>query len=564
MDTGNQLERGREAFKRGRWGDAYAALSASHRESPLPPEDLERLATAAHLTGRDQESDEVMARAHHEWLRAGNPPAAARCACWLGIEFFLRGEDARSSGWLARAQRLLDECDPDCAAHGLVLVPIARGTLEHDPVAAHEMSAQAAEIGGRLHEADVLNLGRLGRGQALIRMGRTAEGVALLDEAMVAVTAEEVSARAAGIVYCAVLAECRNTFDLRRARQWTAALTSWCDSQPDLVPYRGQCQLHRAELMQLQGDWPDAIGEAQRAQLRLEGHPAAAMAYYQLAELHRLRGEFAAAEAAYTEASRRGYTPQPGLALLRLVQGKVGAAVAAMRTVVDDPHDLSAAGSSAAGSSAAESSATVWPSVPKRWHLLGAHVEVLLAAGDVKGARTAADELAAVADNLGTPYARAVSSQAGGAVCLAEGDPRAALAALREAWTAWQGLDAPYEAARVRVLLGLACRELGDHDGAALELDAARWVFQQLGAAPDLSRVEKLLLTRRPAAAGPLTARELEVLRLVALGKSNRAIAADLVLSEKTVARHVSNILTKLGLPSRSAATAFAYENGLA
>jgi DNA-binding CsgD family transcriptional regulator len=541
MDTESQLETGRESFKRGTWGEAYAALSAGQSESALAPDDLERLATAAYLTGRDDESDEIMARAHHQWLRAGDAQAAARCAFWLGFGFMVRGEEARSSGWLSRAHRLLDDCEPDCAERGLVLVPVALATLDSDPMASHATFAQVSEIGGRLREPDLVNLGRLGRGQALIRAGRTTEGVALLDEAMVAVTADEVSARVAGIVYCAVIGECQNTFDLRRARQWTAALTNWCDSQPDLVPYRGQCLLHRAELMQLQGDWPDAIGEAQRACQRLAGHPAAAVAYYQLAELHRLRGEFAAAEDAYTEASRRGYAPQPGLALLRLAQGKVGAAAAAMRTVVDDAHDRIT-----------------------RSQLLSAYVEVLIAAGDVKGARTAADELAAIADDLGTPFALAVSAHAKGAVCLAEGDARAAMAALRGAWTAWQKLDAPYEAARVRVLLGLACRELGDHDGAALELDAARWVFQQLGAAPDLSRVEKLFLTGRPEAAGPLTAREVEVLRLVALGKSNRAIAADLFLSEKTVARHVSNILTKLALPSRSAATAYAYENGLA
>ena len=541
MSTMSQLDRGREAFDRGAWGEAYAALVAAARESVLSPEDLERLATAAYLTGHDADSNEVLARAHHEWRRAGNPQRASRCAFWLGFGLLIQGEEARASGWLSRAQRLLDDCDPHSAERGYLLVPAALAILDTDPMASYESFDQAGQIGGRVREPDLVALGQLGRGQALIRAGRTNEGVALLDEAMVAVTAEEVSARVAGIVYCAVLGECQLTFDLRRARQWTAALTHWCDSQPDMVPYRGQCLLHRAELMQLHGDWPDAIDEAERACHRLEGHPAAAVAYYQLAELHRLRGEFAVAEGAYTEASRRGHTAQPGLALLRLAQGKVDAAAAAMRTVVDEAQDRIT-----------------------RSHLLGAHVDVLLAAGDPNGARAAADELALIAQDLGTPFVLAVSAHAAGAVSLADGDARSALAALRRAWAAWQNIDAPYEAARVRVLLGLACRELGDHDGAALELDAARWVFQQLGAASDVSRVEKLSFAGRPAAAGRITARELEVLRLVALGKSNRAIAADLFLSEKTVARHVSNILAKLELSSRSAATAYAYENGLA
>ena len=155
-----------------------------------------------------------------------------------------------------------------------------------------------------------------------------------------------------------------------------------------------------------------------------------------------------------------------------------------------------------------------------------------------------------------------MAAHAQGAVLLAEGDPRAALAVLRGAWLAWQELEVPYEAGRVRVLIGLACRELGDHDGAEMELDAARWVFRQLEAAPDLARVEALS-DKAGAGAGGLTARELQVLRLVAEGETNKAIAADLFISERTVDRHLSNIYAKLGVSSRAAATAHAYQHRL-
>ncbi|WP_173075738.1 LuxR C-terminal-related transcriptional regulator [Phytohabitans rumicis] len=524
-------------FERRDWGRAYEDLA---RLGTPGAADLERLAIAAYLTGHDEESDDAWLRAHQEFLRLDDGARAARCAFWLAFGLMLRGEDVRAGGWLARAQRLLDEGgEGECAERGYLLVPVALGALDADPPAAYASFARAREIGARFGEPDLVAIGTLGCGEAMVRAGKTAEGVALLDEAMVAVTAGEVSPRIAGIVYCAVLLECHAVFDLRRAREWTVALTRWCDTQRDLVPFRGQCLVHRAQLMQLQGEWPDALDEARHACERLADRPAAAMAYYQLAEVHRLRGEFPVAEEAYREASRRGYRAQPGLALLRLAQGEAAVAAAAMRTVMDQAGDRIT-----------------------RSYLLSAHVEVMLAADDVPAARAAATELAELADDLDTPYVRAVSAHAAGAVCLAAGDAKAAVATLRRAWTLWRELDAPYDAARARVLIGLACRALGDHDGATLELDAAAWAFRKLGAAPDLSGVERLAVRATPPG-GPLTPREVEVLRLVAAGKSNRVIAADLFLSEKTVARHVSNILGKLGLPSRSAATGYAYEHGL-
>jgi ATP/maltotriose-dependent transcriptional regulator MalT len=452
-----------------------------------------------------------------------------------------RGESARASGWLSRVRRLIED-DEACAEHGLLLIPAAIEALfGGDPAGAKQLFGRAAEIGDEHQEPDLIAFGRLGLGQATIMLGQIAEGIALLDEAMVSVTAGEVSPILSGLIYCAVIDTCQEVFDLRRAREWTTALTVWCEAQPDMVPFTGQCLVHRAEIMQLHGEWVDAVDAAQRARDRFLQSRASAVgaALYRLGELRRLRGEFAAAEAAYREASQWGHEPQPGLALLRLAQGQLDPAVAAIQRAIDE---------------------AVLPVMRPR--LLAACVEILLAGQNVDAARVAADELAQIADSMGAPLLRASAAHASGSVLLAAGDARAALAALRRAWTTWHELGVPYDAARTRVLIGLSCRALGDEDTARMELDAAGWTFRQLGAVPDVAYTEALA-RRATRSRGGLTAREVEVLRLIASGRTNRAIAAELFLSEKTVARHVSNIFTKLGLSTRAAATAYAYENDL-
>jgi DNA-binding CsgD family transcriptional regulator len=544
MGRVDALDRGRESFGRQEWGDAYAQLSAAGRQVSLEPDDLERLAVAAYLAGRDADSEEAWAGAHHQSLAVADWGRAARCAFWLGITLINRMEPARGGGWLARAQRVLDDAQHECVERGWLLVPMAlRQYHLGDFVGSAATWAEAANIGAFYDDVDLVTTARHGQGRTLIRLGATAEGVALLDEAMVAVAAGELSPIPAGIVYCSVIEACQEILDVRRAQEWTKALSDWCASQPDLVPYRGRCLIHRSEIMQLSGAWPEAMDEARRACERLSAPPQPQLgaAFYQRAELHRLRGEFTMAEDAYRQASQRGRIPEPGLALLRLAQGRADAAAAAIRRAVEEAKD-----------------------VVSRSKVLPAYVEIMLATNDDAAARTAAEELAGIADDMDLPYLRAVAGHAQGAVLLAEGDAWAALEALRGAWASFEELQVPYEAARLRVLAGLACQELGDEEGAELERDGARRVFEQLGAAPDLARLQALSSPAASQAAGGLTAREVQVLALVATGKSNREIAAELVISERTVARHMSNIFIKLNVSSRTAASAFAFEHDLA
>jgi DNA-binding CsgD family transcriptional regulator len=545
VDTIDELERGRKSYARRAWMDAHESLSHADQVAPLGAEDLELLARSAYMLGRDDEYVSCLERAHHTYLEAGDASRAVRCAFWIGHNLLFRGEMSPALGWFARAQRLLEREERDCVERGYLLIPaLLQHVISGDFDAAHTTALNAAEIGERFGDQDLVAIALMEQGHALVRQGRTGEGLRLVDETMVAVTAGELSPIVAGIVYCNTIAFCQSVYELRRAREWTAALTRWCEDQPEMIAHKGLCLVHRAEIMTLVGAWRDALEEAHRVGERFRqgvlNERALGHAAYRQGEVHRLQGEFAAAEAAYRESSRFGHEPQPGLALLRLAQGNCDAAAAAIRRVVGE---------------------TTKPL--KRVRYLPAYVEIMLAVGEREEARTAHRELEEIAERQGSDALDAMSAHAEGAVDVAEGDARAALLALRRAWQMWQELEAPYEVARVRVQLGLACRALGDDDTAALELEAARGVFKRLGAAPDLAYLDSLASGDVPRGAHGLTTRELQVLRLVAAGETNKAIAAVLVLSDRTVERHVRNIFAKLGVSSRAAATAYAYKHKL-
>jgi DNA-binding CsgD family transcriptional regulator len=538
-----KLDRARRSYSERAWADAFQAFSHADQESPLAAEDLEQLALSAYLVGRDEEYLKALERAYNAHRDIGERLRAVRCAFWLHFRLLMRSEMGRATGWLARAHRLLESATPECAEHGYLLLSAVEHRLASgDYEAAHAGAAEAAAIGERCGDPDLIACARHQQGRARLQQGQVEAGLTLLDETMVTVTAGELSPLVTGLMYCSVIAACQQVYAFDRASEWTAALTQWCEGQRDMVAFVGVCQVHRAEIMQLRGTWPEAIEEARRACTRSQGvsQQAAAAALYQEAEVHRLKGDFAAAEAAYRGASQLGLEPQPGLALLRLVQGRSDAAATAIRRVAGTTMNRL-----------------------KRMSLLPAYIEIMLAAGDVQDARNACRELEEIAASFDTGVPGAIAAQARGAVELAEGDAQAALGSLRRAFEVWHRIEAPYAAARVRVLIGLACRALGDEDGAGLELAAAKFAFERLRATPDLARIEALMKTNPSADTCGLTARELQVLRLVAAGETNKVIAGKLFLSEKTIDRHVSNIFTKLDVPSRAAATGFAYRHKL-
>jgi DNA-binding NarL/FixJ family response regulator len=535
------VQEGHTALRQRDWPRARAALEQADRIKPLGADDVFSLADCAWWLGEIDDALASYERAWRQFLDEGRPSQAAMAALMLGAHAVERGDDVIGLAWMSRARRLLAE-QPESAEHGYPLYfdlfsAMGDGDLDDALAIARRMQ----DLGHRFEDANLVALGIMGEGRAEIKRGNTSGGMALLDEAMLAAVSDTLHPVWTGGIYCHLMDVCHELVDLQRAGVWTQATDAWCDSVAEAVLYRGICRVHRAQVFQRQGAWVQAEQSAAQVIVDLAGvHVGTvAEAHYELGQLQRLRGEFSAAADSYGRAHELGRDPQPGMALLRVAEGRADLAVASLRSALRERGDDRLG----------------------RVRLAAALVDAAIATGELDVARAASDELDETTQEYGTAGLTALAAQARGAVLLADGKAAAALEPLRSACRLWRDLDAPYDVARTRISLAEAYRELDDEDAAALELDAARGVFERLGATADARRIARLV-DGAPSPDG-LSPREVEILRLVATGRTNQEIASELHISDKTVARHLANIYLKLDLSTRSAATAYAFREGL-
>ncbi|MCH7836726.1 MAG: LuxR family transcriptional regulator, partial [Chloroflexi bacterium] len=450
--TDESLQEGRDAFERHAWQEALELLTAVDASEDLSPEDLERLADAAFWTGRTDECIEALERAYAGFTEAGNARGAASVAINLAFHHFAKLAPSVAAGWSSRAMRLL-ETEPDCPEHGHLAristnVTMSVGNLD----GALEYAKRTYEIGSRFGDRDLQAFGLFDQGNVLVAKGQVEEGMALLDEAMVAAVSGELGPLATGVIYCSMITTCERLADYRRAAEWTDAAQRWCGRQ-SIAGFPGLCRVQHAQIMRLRGAWAEAEKEATRARDELQGFNlrAAGEAFYQIGEIRLRMGDLPAAEDAFCRAHELGRVPQPGHALLRLAEGNIDAASSMInRAIADQSWDRLA-----------------------RARLLPPQVEIAVAAGDLETARSATDEMEAIVEAYATPALQASAACARGALQLAEGDAAAACESLRRGWRLWQEVEAPYEAARARMLIADAFRAEGDDEAAVLELRAA-------------------------------------------------------------------------------------------
>ena len=531
-------------FERGMWSAAFDLMSGLDARHKLNGHALQSFATAAYMIGRESTFLELLERAFEAFCAGTEPLKAARSAFWIGLTLMFRGEYGRGNGWLVRSERLVDEFGNDCVEKGYILLPRVESSLaSSDLAAADHYASEAVRIGAQFGDEDLQALGRHFKGRIQIETGNTSDGLILLDETMIAVTDGRLSPIVTGLIYCSVIEICQNYQIQNRAKEWTEALSGWCGKQPELVAFTGRCLIHRSEILIFDGKWTEAIAEAGAACRRLLAGPVehhAGPAYYQEGEVLRLSGRYDEADESYRSASRLGFDPQPGLALMRLRQGKSQAALSSIkRTLASVRNPVG------------------------RMRLLPSAVEIMLATGDIETARKLCEELSGLAARHVSDAVEAASAEAIGDLSFAEGNLEGALPNYARAAELWRDLHAPYRLSRLRLKIGQTCAALGDSEGAGREIEAASDVFGKLGAEPDRKVAEELLRSLRQGVEGLLTPRQTEILQLVAEGLTNREIAQRLGLSERTVDRHVSDTLTRIDVPTRAAATAFAISHGL-
>ena len=460
------LAAAQDAWERRAWLSAFEALTAADATGSLDGLDLERRGISAYLVGEEDAFLRSLERAFEAHMREGDAGAAVRCGFWLGLHHSSVGNPALGSGWFGRAGRALADQSDVCAEDGYLLLPKAFAAYaDADWERCLEEADAAVAVAEQFMDGDVLAMALHIRGRARLRLGHVNDGLADLDEAMVHVISGALSPPVTGSVYCGALGACRDLLDMDRVREWSAALERWCDQQPEMVAYSGECRAFRAEVSLTRGEWDSAIKEARRVHERFKAgrRPGSeGFALYLLGEAYRLLGDFTEAEDAYRSAAAAGREPQPGLALLRLAQEQPAAAAAAIRHALAELE-----------------------SDPRRVHLLPAYVEILVAVGDLEAARGACTQLLEVLTGTVGPYADAVRAQAQGLVALAAGDSQVALGCLRTALTNWRASGVPFEEARTRLLIGRACRSLGDEHGCAVERAEAERILRELGALHD-------------------------------------------------------------------------------
>jgi ATP/maltotriose-dependent transcriptional regulator MalT len=532
------LDAARDAARRRDWLTARRGFEAAARTEPLGADDLRTLGDCAWWLGDLDAALPVLQDAFRAHLAEGEVGRAALDALDVGYSMVIRGDEAQGHGWLGRAAGLLED-HPEAIEHAYLRYvafeeAFASGDTTEALAAADAVHAAGQDAG----DPTLVALGVLGRGRVLVARGEVTRGMRLLDEAMVAAVSDDLDPAWAGNIYCHLMLACHDLADLRRAGEWTEATARWCERMPGAGPFMGICRVHRAQVLTARGDWTHAEREIAHVCEELASFDVevVAEAHYQRGELRRLRGDLVGAEEALRAAHALGRDPQPALAALRLTQGRADAAAASLRTALEAARGPLA-----------------------RAKLLPTVVEAALATGDADTARAADEELRATAERYATAGLHASADHVHAEVALADGDVDAASVAARGSLRAWQELGVPHEVARLRLVLAGACEALGDHDAAALEREAAADTLARLGAG---SRPA-------PTAQGPvpgLTPRETEVLRLVATGRTNQQIAAQLVLSVRTVERHLSTVYDKLGVRGRSAralAVSHAFREGL-